>query len=384
MKGIKGGDGFFPAVEHGKILEAGSGVQPDMVSTVPAGAWVEPVAKSPSLVSPWRFRFLNEGHECDFPAAWNREEWGKLWLYNLHYFDCLAGDGRRKQQAELIGRWIADNPPGHGNGWEPYPLSLRIVNWIKWFLASGELAGEALESLAVQVRYLRKKLEFHLLGNHLFANGKTLIFAGLFFVGNEAEGWLAKGLAILRREIPDSGCASMLTVRCGAYNRGNDGHNAVAVDGCNQSEVWGAHRCGRWARPLAAGLEEKDDGSLVFHGAHDGYRCLPGGLVHRREIRWQGKIIRIDDLVDGAGRHRLSARLHVNPELSVVRRENVAVVELDSGRRLVVEPVGDVLLTLTEGLYCPEFGMFLPCPVLAWEVDAELPWRGGWQLAIEG
>ena len=94
--------------------------------------------------------------------------------------------------------------------------------------------------------------------------------------------------------------------------------------------------------------------------------------------------MRIDDLVDGAGQHRLSARLHVNPELSVARRENAIVVDLGAGRRLVVEPVGEVLLTLTEGFYCPEFGRFLRCPVLAWEVDAELPWRGGWRLTIEG
>ncbi len=65
-------------------------------------------------------------------------------------------------------------------------------------------------SLAVQVRYLRKPLEYHLLGNHLFANAKALTFAGLFFSGAEAEEWLAKGLILLQREIaeqilPDGG-----------------------------------------------------------------------------------------------------------------------------------------------------------------------------------
>ena len=83
------------------------------------------------------------------------------------------------------------------------PSSLRIVNWIKWSLAGNELSAEALQSLAIQVRYLRKRLEYHLLGNHLFANGKALVFAGLFFVGAEAEGWWEKGLSILEREIPE-------------------------------------------------------------------------------------------------------------------------------------------------------------------------------------
>jgi hypothetical protein len=39
----------------------------------------------------------------------------------------------------------------------------------------------------MQVRFLRKRLEVHLLGNHLFANAKALVFAGLYFSGDEAE-----------------------------------------------------------------------------------------------------------------------------------------------------------------------------------------------------
>ncbi|WP_386117862.1 heparinase II/III family protein [Thiohalocapsa marina] len=56
-------------------------------------------------------------------------------------------------------------------------------------------------SLATQARWLRKRLEHHLLGNHLFANAKALIFAGAFFEGAEAECWLALGQRLLRREL---------------------------------------------------------------------------------------------------------------------------------------------------------------------------------------
>jgi uncharacterized heparinase superfamily protein len=41
------------------------------------------------------------------------------------------------------------------------------------------------------------------LGNHLFANAKALVFAGAFFEGEEAERWLATGLRILDRELPE-------------------------------------------------------------------------------------------------------------------------------------------------------------------------------------
>ncbi len=37
----------------------------------------------------------------------------------------------------------------------------------------------------MQVRFLRKRLEYHLPGNHLIA--KALVFSGLFFSGDEAE-----------------------------------------------------------------------------------------------------------------------------------------------------------------------------------------------------
>lgn len=152
------------------------------------------------------FIFLNETRMVTTRAAWNDPAIEKLWLYNLHYFDDLNAEGaadRREWHARLIERWIEENPPGYGNGWEPYPSSLRIVNWIKYALSGGAPSPGAIASLAVQVRFLSERLEFHLLGNHLLANAKALVFAGAFFEGREAEVWLSKGLAILRREIPE-------------------------------------------------------------------------------------------------------------------------------------------------------------------------------------
>jgi uncharacterized heparinase superfamily protein len=57
-------------------------------------------------------------------------------------------------------------------------------------------------SLAVQTRWLDERLEYHLLGNHLFANAKALLYAGLYFDGAEAERWYARGMRILTRELP--------------------------------------------------------------------------------------------------------------------------------------------------------------------------------------
>jgi len=171
-----------------------------------SGQWVEPAYKRPSLLGPQKFRFLNVEHELTSADDWNSSSYNMLWLYNLHYFDDLNANGaasRSEWHRELLLRWVKENPPAEGVGWAPYPTSLRIVNWIKWSLAGNRLPDECLQSLAVQARWLGQRLEYHLLGNHLFANAKALVFAGLFFEGDEAQRWLQKGLEILKNEIPE-------------------------------------------------------------------------------------------------------------------------------------------------------------------------------------
>ena len=170
------------------------------------GRWQKPPEKKPAMLAPNRFRFLNEEHDLLSQSDWNHPAKAKLWLYNLHYFDDLSAVGaleRLNWHRSLIIRWIAENPHGTGPGWEPYPLSLRIVNWIKWALAGNSFPKMSLESLAIQVRFLAKRMEFYLLGNHLLANAKALIFAGLFFEGGEAEEWFRKGIKVYTEQIDE-------------------------------------------------------------------------------------------------------------------------------------------------------------------------------------
>lgn len=172
----------------------------------PRSFWRNCPGRLSSMLSPQRFRFIGQEGELKAASGWNRPDMAKLWLYNLHYFDDLRAEGatdRLPWQRDLIARWIAENPPAAGNGWEPYPASLRIVNWIAWALAGNDLGAAALQSLAVQVRVLGATLEYHLLGNHLLANAKALVFAGCFFLGNEAEGWLRTGLDLLNVEFAE-------------------------------------------------------------------------------------------------------------------------------------------------------------------------------------
>jgi uncharacterized heparinase superfamily protein len=172
----------------------------------PRAVWREALLRPSPLRGPARVRHLNHEVEIDAPGAWNDPAQSRLWLYNLHYFQGfspLGEDEHDARLATLIERWVAENPPGHGVGWEPYPTSLRIVNWIKRHLAGGSLSPAVLASLAHQVRWLAGRLEWRLLGNHLLANAKALMFAGLFFEGAEAERWRTRGLGILRAQLAE-------------------------------------------------------------------------------------------------------------------------------------------------------------------------------------
>lgn len=200
------------------------------------GAWILPARRTTSLHGPTLFCFLNDTRDLA-QHGWDDPTLETLWRYNLHYFDDLnAHDAvaRKAWHAVLLARWVGENPPPGSLppdetllksatkssntstprtlasrsqapriGWEPYPTSLRIVNWIKWEFAGNALTPICVDSLASQTRWLMQNLEIHLLGNHLFANAKALVFAGLFFDGSEAQRWLEKGLQLLRREIPE-------------------------------------------------------------------------------------------------------------------------------------------------------------------------------------
>ena len=165
-----------------------------------------PIRREPSLTGPNHVRLLNEDGQFDAASGWNDPARAKLWLYNLHYFDELAAEAdaeRTSWRRAMVERWIAENPPGAGVGWEAYPVSLRIVNWIKWALDGAALEPAWRHSLAVQTRWLQSRIEWHLQGNHLLANAKALIFAGLYFEGAQAERWLARGLDLYQRQLAE-------------------------------------------------------------------------------------------------------------------------------------------------------------------------------------
>ncbi len=173
------------------------------------------------LVERNEFSFLNKSVCFKKSINWQDSEVERLWLYNLHYFDYAFDLGLAhvfekgnlffNTFRRLTEDWILKNSHiGCGPGWEPYPVSLRIVNWIYAYSffkdnirKDEDFEEKFKDSLAAQCEFLSKNIEFHVSRNHLLKNGKALFLAGMFFQNAEGKRknlylrWKAKGETIL-------------------------------------------------------------------------------------------------------------------------------------------------------------------------------------------
>ena len=127
------------------------------------------------------FTFLNISHSFSDKINWNFSQFGKLWTYNLNYFDFLNQENITK---EIGLRFIQDfikNDALLKDGKEAYPISLRGINWVK-FLSNNQVKDELINNtLYFHYCILFKNLEYHLLGNHLLENAFSLLFGAYYF-----------------------------------------------------------------------------------------------------------------------------------------------------------------------------------------------------------
>ena len=129
---------------------------------------------------------------------WNFPDHGKLWTYNLNYFDYLLQPTMTRERGlELILDFICSNET-HTIGLDPYPTSLRIVNWIKFISRHSIDDPIIIACLHDQCKLIKKNIEYHLLGNHILENGFALFTAGLFF---NDQHFYKKGKQILTTQL---------------------------------------------------------------------------------------------------------------------------------------------------------------------------------------
>ena len=127
------------------------------------------------------FTFLNLSHSFCDKINWNHDQFGKLWTYNLNYFDFLHQKNMSKDLGISLIKNYVKNDAFLKDGKEPYPLSLRGINWVK-FLSKNQVKEEVIDTTLYSHFYiLLDNLEFHLLGNHLLENAFSLLFGAFYF-----------------------------------------------------------------------------------------------------------------------------------------------------------------------------------------------------------
>lgn len=193
------------------------GAEPFALKLNPPDLWGGDAANG-KLVAAGRYHAVgttlvlgNEGNPV--PRTWFPSQASALWVFHLHYHDWL-GDlraaGDQATARRILVDWMAACGHWHPVAWHPYPLSLRLVNWLThaaWVLDGeatdgwdDEAAGAFRELLLAQAKHLVGNCEVWLGGNHLIKNLKALVYAGVCLPGQEAL--LVEGLSALLRELP--------------------------------------------------------------------------------------------------------------------------------------------------------------------------------------
>ena len=131
------------------------------------------------------FTYLNSTAVFESGIGWHDANLSQLFRYHLHYFHYVLsllvahhdGNPRSYPTFKRIAQdWIESNRQLKGDGWHPYTLSLRIVNWLNAIAGFAEeldqdeaFKQELLGSLYGQCRYLASDLEHDVRGNQSFA-----------------------------------------------------------------------------------------------------------------------------------------------------------------------------------------------------------------------
>lgn len=144
------------------------------------------------------FSFINLQKQFNNTIDWNYTGHGKLWTYNLNYFEFLHTKSFSKEDGLQLIHDFIKNIDTIKDGLEPYPISLRSIHWIK-FLVLYKIKDKTIDfSLYQQLSQLVHNLEYHLLGNHLLENGFSLLWGAYYFSDSR---FYQKAATILLKEL---------------------------------------------------------------------------------------------------------------------------------------------------------------------------------------
>ena len=125
------------------------------------------------------FEFLNVGFVFSDRIDWDYDGLGKLWTYNLNYFEYLLDENCTEEESFDLMYEYMHAEPRLVIGKMPYPVSLRVFNWIKTMVRFRRFDPDLVGFVRCDLVNLSKNLEFHVLGNHLLENAMAMSFGGM-------------------------------------------------------------------------------------------------------------------------------------------------------------------------------------------------------------
>ena len=168
------------------------------------------------------------------------------------------------------------------------------------------------------------------------------------------------------------------------FFRSTAAHSTVAIDGVGQATpagpfAWGARprvRLRRWVSTETFDLADAE---------HDGYRCLPDPVGHRRRVLFVKPRywVVVDDL-EGAAEHRVELRFQFAPMRVTLGPDLWARAHGSRGHGLLIRAFATVPLKAEiregqvapiQGWVSPDYGQRRPAPVLIYSAAARLPLR---------
>ena len=126
------------------------------------------------------FNFLNIEHKFANKTDWNFKNNGKLWNYNLQYFDFLFDTSADKTYLEQLINEVSIEIIQGKLALEPYPVSLRLINWILFHSKTGFMSDSMEKAIRIQIGFLKNNIEYHIQANHLVENFCSLVVSSYF------------------------------------------------------------------------------------------------------------------------------------------------------------------------------------------------------------
>jgi len=153
----------------------------------------------------------------DLGDEWGHLDASRLWRFHLHYWDWAWGLvavpdrlAAREQFAGLWRSWQSSAAFAHPDAWHPYPAALRAWSWCglhRDLVADSDLEPAFLGALAMHAGFLRRHLEYDVVGNHLIKDLKALVGLAIFFAEERIARLALRRLAkqVERQVLADGG-----------------------------------------------------------------------------------------------------------------------------------------------------------------------------------